>query len=402
MADHARYEELTALGAGGLLTADEYSELHEHLAGCAECQRDAKGLREMVRSGLPLLPQFSEQVKKTNIGPDDGVRDRFLARASSEGLRFSPKLQTPESPARLSFGLRLAFVIPAVCILLLGVFFGPKISNRLISMSQATQEKNRLARENSALSSQLEGRDKVLAAQQKEITDLHAQLGAALKTAENYRRDGQEKGVRLERSTSEAAQLLNEIENRDKQLAASTDEIARINQLRAIDKTSQDAQRTRIKEISDQLRIADATLDMERQLSAAGQDIRQLLVSRQLHVVDVRDTDENGNPSASFARVFLTEGKSLMFFAFDLNASRRSNAQRRFQVWGEELGKKGSVRSLGVLSLDDQNQNRWALEVNNPGLLTGVNAVFVTVSSSANRNSSPRELYAYLGTPQGQ
>lgn len=97
MADHARYEELTALDAGGFLTADEYSELHEHLAGCTECQRDAKGLREMVRLGLPLLPQFSEQVKKTNVGPDDGVRDRFLAQARSEGLRFSPKLQRPEN-----------------------------------------------------------------------------------------------------------------------------------------------------------------------------------------------------------------------------------------------------------------------------------------------------------------
>ena len=85
MADHARYEELTALDAGGFLTADEYSELHEHLAGCAECQRDAKSLCEMVRLGLPLLPQFLEQVKKTNVGPDDGVRDRFLARARSQG-----------------------------------------------------------------------------------------------------------------------------------------------------------------------------------------------------------------------------------------------------------------------------------------------------------------------------
>lgn len=30
-----------------------------------------------------------------------------------------------------------------------------------------------------------------------------------------------------------------------------------------------------------------------------------------------------------------------------------------------------------------QTQNRWALKVDNPGLLTDVNAVFVTGSSSA-------------------
>jgi Carboxypeptidase regulatory-like domain len=39
-------------------------------------------------------------------------------------------------------------------------------------------------------------------------------------------------------------------------------------------------------------------------------------------------------------------------------------------VWGEELGKQGSVRSLGVLTLDDKSQNRSALEVDNPGVLS--------------------------------
>lgn len=69
------------------------------------------------------------------------------------------------------------------------------------------------------------------------------------------------------------------------------------------------------------------SLDMERQLSAAGRDIRELLVARQLHVVDVRDTDADGKPSPAFARVFLTEKKSLMFFAFDLNDAKVTNAR---------------------------------------------------------------------------
>ena len=39
------------------------------------------------------------------------------------------------------------------------------------------------------------------------------------------------------------------------------------------------------------------------------------MAARQLHVIDVRDTDPNGEPANAFGRVFLTEGKSLTFYA---------------------------------------------------------------------------------------
>ena len=53
-------------------------------------------------------------------------------------------------------------------------------------------------------------------------------------------------------------------------------------------------QQARIAELLDKLRIASATLDLERQLAAKGRDTREPMVARQLHVVDVRDTDSNG------------------------------------------------------------------------------------------------------------
>jgi myosin heavy subunit len=267
------------------------------------------------------------------------------------------------------------------------------------SEAPSVQEANRLKQEKEAMAASLAQREQELAARQKEISELRGQLGSALRTAESYRREGEQQGVRLEHSTSQTAQLADELQNREKQLAASTEEIAHINQLRATDKASLEAEQARIKEISDQLRIADATLDMERQLSSEGRDIRALLVARQLHVVDVRDTDANGKPSQAFARVFLTEGKSLMFFAFDLNEANTLSAKARFQVWGEQLGKKGSVRSLGVLSVDDKAQNRWALKVENPGALSEINSVFVTISPQGSSNSGQRLLYAYLGEP---
>jgi hypothetical protein len=400
MNDHSYYEELTALAAAGYLSEQECVELREHLAVCPECRLNTGEFRDLVRLGLPLTrSDFSGFVDKLKARPDAGARERFLARARHEGARFSPIVDKPASAPWLHLGYRAAVGAIMAAVVLFAVFYGSYVYRRGATETRAVQEANHFKSENADLATRLAQRDREVSAQQNQIRDLRSQLGNAIKTAEGYRRDSQQKGVRLDQSTSQTAQLVDELQNRDKQMAAATDEIARINQLRATDRVSLEAQRVRIKAISDQLRIADATLDMERQLSAAGQDIRELLVSRQLHVVDVRDTDANGKPSQAFARVFLTEKKSLMFFAFDLNEAKVINAKARFQVWGEQLGKKGSLRSLGVLSMDDKAQNRWALKLENPGLLNEINSVFVTVSSPGGGSGDQRLLYAYLGEP---
>jgi hypothetical protein len=69
-------------------------------------------------------------------------------------------------------------------------------------------------------------------------------------------------------------------------LAQAKDEADRSNQLRNSDIASLVEQQARITELSDKLRVASATLDMERQLTAEGKDIRELLTARQLHVIE--------------------------------------------------------------------------------------------------------------------
>lgn len=400
MTDHSHYEELAALAAGGHLSKEEYDALQDHLATCEECTQIAQEFRQFVKSGLPILEsQPSGMWERINSRPEPGARARFLARARTEGVRFSAKISQPtyQTRSRLVYGTATLGVIAAT--LLIAVFYGHSALRKSSSGTQSDQQALLLKQEKDALTTRLLQQEQELAQQQSEIGKLRGQLGLALRGAEDLRRESESKGVRLEQSSSQTAQLLDELENSNKQLAASSAEIARINQLLVTDTSSLDAQQKRIREISDQLRIADATLAMERQFTSAGKDIRELLVARQLHVVDIRDTDANGKQSQAFARVFVTEGKSLMFFAFDLNDPRAINAKARFQVWGEQLGRKGSVRSLGVLAMDDKAQNRWALKVENPSLLSDVNSVFVTVASADRTASGPRLLYAYLGAP---
>ncbi len=140
------------------------------------------------------------------------------------------------------------------------------------------------------------------------------------------------------------------------------------------------AARAHINELSEQLKTATTNVDMERQLATAGKDVRDLMGARQLHVVDVRDTDPNGSRKA-FGRVFLTEGKSLIFYAFDLTDARKINAKQTFQVWGQQEGKATSLRSLGFLYVDDKTQRRWALKTDDPAAVKEIDSVFVTVDS---------------------
>jgi hypothetical protein len=79
---------------------------------------------------------------------------------------------------------------------------------------------------------------------------------------------------------------------------------------------------------------------------AAGKDIPELLAARQLHVIDVCDTDPDGNRSKAFGRVFLTEGKSLTFYAFDLDADKVATVE----VWFQSVGSAANRKELGAQS----------------------------------------------------
>jgi hypothetical protein len=400
MSDHEDFQELAALAAGGLLSVQELTKLREHTQNCPECLKVEQEFNEVVRSGLPLtLGPIHLFVDRMTVPTGDGMRMRFLEAAKREGVAFSPELQKPiaHRPKRLIAALAMASA--AAVVLLLGLY--GKALYRRTFLPQGTVESAQqieiLREQNASLNETLSQLNQTFAAQQREIQNLRAELGTATKTAESLRHGSEQ----TQASSSQIVQFPAELANRDKQLEQAQSEIGRINKLRADDEASLTAQQVRIAELSDQLRIASATLDLERQLTAAGKDIRELLVARQLHVIDVRDTDANGKPSKAFGRIFVTEGKSLTFYAFDLSEDRAIDAKHRFEVWGSQQAKGSPAHNLGFLYVDDKSQRRWALKVNDPELVKEVDSVFVTVEPAAGapKPSGQTLLYAYLGQP---
>jgi len=140
-------------------------------------------------------------------------------------------------------------------------------------------------------------------------------------------------------------------------------------------------------------------LDRERQLLASGRDIRDIIGARNLHIIDVYDTDPEGRTKASFARAFYTEGKSLIFYAYDLPAKRTEEGKFVYSAWGEKNGDNKKVRNLGILLNDDKGQKRWVLNFSDPKVLTEIDSVFITLERVGKDGDGPsgrRLLTAYL------
>src|SRR5580658_6838106 len=386
MTDHAHFEELAALEAGGFLSDAELSELHEHTKGCPDCLKVEHEFLELARTVLPLtVSPVREFADKLKTRPDDGIRSRFLRRARLEGVVFSPDLAGSTWHPRRRVGFFLAAATSVATVLLALVFAGIYLRPSSQVSSQARQQVEQLKRENAALTASLSQLNQSLSEEQREVQNLHAELRDAASSNESLRRNGEQARGDAEKSSSQTAQLLDETRNQEKLLAEAKDEAARINQLRVSDEASLAEQLNRITELSNRLRIASATLDMERQLAAA--------------VIDVHDTDPNGNSSQAFGRVFLTEGKSLTFYAFDLNEDAVAAAKHTYQVWAVPEASKNASHSLGFLRVDAKAQGRWVLKVENPELVKQISSVFVTVEPAAGgkQPSGQKMLYAYLG-----
>lgn len=56
--------------------------------------------------------------------------------------------------------------------------------------------------------------------------------------------------------------------------------------------------------------------------------------ARDLYIAEVHDVAGTGKTDKTYGRVFYTKGKSLMFYAYDLDSQPGLRNVNTFQVWG--------------------------------------------------------------------
>jgi len=158
---------------------------------------------------------------------------------------------------------------------------------------------------------------------------------------------------------------------------------------------------SRIDELTAINRDQDRRLRDDEQYLASDRDIRDLMGARKLYIADVFDVDSGSRTKRPSGRIFYTQGKSLIFYAFDLDRQSGVKNASTFQVWGQkETAQEEHARpmSLGMLYMDSESNRRWVMRFDDPKQLAEIDAVFVTVEprGGSQKPSGKPFLYALL------
>lgn len=411
MQNHEYFRELSALAAIGQLSSEEDRELTQHLIGCESCQEASAGYAHVVQHQLPQADPVRWRLKSLvpKASPDTDVRDRFLARARAEGAEFTAEVEEACRPKRKSKlwekghwqTVLATAAVTAIVVMGLVAFWSQQRKATVVATNGEVQG----AREQHALQTRIATLEEAVQASSAKLAEAERTAltdRESLAKIQNQLAEAQEEARKLEadlqKSRSEYAELASADQQKDALVANLRVQNEKEHKENAANLTAVVIQEARIRELNDAIEQQASNFERERQLMTASTDVRQLMGARNLHIMDVHDTDGAGKSAKAFGRVFYAEGQSLIFYAFDLPSGKLTPAKYTFQVWGRKESVSHSVRNLGTFAIDDHEQRRWVLKVNDPKLLKGIDSVFVTaeVVGDTGEPRGKKLLYAYI------
>jgi len=413
MSNHEYFQELSALSAIGQLSSQEDRELAEHLRECASCTDVHLEYARVIQQQLPQADVIRWRMKSAFPAPvlDEEARPRFLARARADGIEFSPEaersLVSKSSRSWWVLQLRPAMALATAAILAAVVTWtvhGTRLTPPAVTATVDTHS-TELARENDDLRVQLETLQRTIGDETAKMEQLRKENALTLNSqqalqaqAEEARQQKEKLTALLQKTETERIDLANSSQGENATIATLRNQVDSLYREQAEILSSRVLLEAQVRDLNTSLQVKSTDLERERQLMAVSKDVRQLMGARNLHILDVHDVGGGGKAAKAFGRVFYAEGQSLVFYAFDLPSGGLNPAKYTFQAWGAREAGPQAVRNLGTFEVDDHEQSRWVLKVNNPALLAGIDSVFVT-SESLRDSKEPRGrklMYAYI------
>jgi predicted nucleic acid-binding Zn-ribbon protein len=430
MEPHEEFLELCAISTAGELSEQEQRRLTEHLAGCADCRRALKEFEAAVDMGVPfpaaqLSAEHTEQSespqarswKSNRTAPSGmitsvraGISDAGVASDVAEpGFVFAER----DRQTRKQMNWDHVWLSFAACVLLsiaLGIYAYRIGKSRSMGVTQTVPDGNDAqiealerqisdaGRERDGLRSQLAQRDRAVADFKREIQEQSVSLNemkAAQTVLENSMENDQAEKQQVAVEQSELAQKLNSaqasLDKARSDLGAITRERSE-NEVRSADLEGQ------IRDLSGRLRDREQTIGKQEELLSHDRDVRELMGARDLYIAEIYDVARDGVTQKPYGRVFYTKGKSLIFYAYDLDQQASVKNARTFQAWGQHGPDRRQALNLGIFYEDNAAKKRWVLKFDDPKTLDQIDAVFVTVEpngGSAKPSGSPL-LFTYL------
>jgi hypothetical protein len=272
-------------------------------------------------------------------------------------------------------------------------------------------------KEHDRLVAELADRDQTISELKKEITSkrngrekerVHSSGSASLDRAGMLLKNGRSTGItgstsadartaELEKQLADVQRARSDVGARTAALEANARELGQ--QLRDRSETV-GRQQSSLADANRLLQERNKTIANQQDWLAHDRDIRELMGSRNLYIAEVYDVGKTGQTCKPFGRVFYTKGKSLIFYAYDLDQQPSVEKAASFQVWGREGTNQSKTVSLGVFYEDSVANKRWVLKSGDTKSLEHIDAVFVTIepNGGSQKPSGHPLLFANLNT----
>lgn len=430
MGPHEKFLELCAAATAGELSADEQIELNKHLTGCIDCRRALHDYERVAANGIPTLA--------SELAPDNESRDGSWSIGDAEKKLFQkldqehealPAVEVsagkhPKTGQRFTYrpsqirwkemwmpfaAAVLLVVALSVTLYRTGVRRGVDSVRLSLPVSKSPDtaleaQVSDAAYERSQLMAKLADNRNVIEDLKRQLSEQSTSVRTlqAVNATSSHSIPGHQES---ERSVSDSEKA------RDAELAAAQAKLAELQKAldaetaeRAEASSHAEVLQAKVNELTDLMNDRERALDQketevakEKELLEHDRDIRELMGARELYMADVHDVTKAGT-NKTYGRVFYTKGKSLIFYAFDLDAQPGLQNASSFQAWGRRGPDRQEARSLGIFYEDNVGKKRWVLKANDPKSLQDIDAVFVTVEPNGGspHPSGKQLLFAYL------
>ena len=396
MNTHEHYEELCALAASGQASPIEIRDLRAHLETCPTCRSVASDFYQVSAYGLSMVA-----AKRLRPKIPSGMTGRFVARARSEGIEIArePVSELPKKNRTKVVAAAAAVLLIASLLVIRITHSSPWVRNHLWAAVDQTAVTPSQVGLRTAPTSNSSSQPQ-LATTQAEIASMDAMVKAQRRQLESLNNAKDSLSARLTDAEQQNARFQSEGTQREARITQLQSELEQSRADKNARNVAMAVQEAELQELRKKAADQEQLLRQQEEFARSGDDVRQLVVARNLHIIDVHDRDGNGQSQRAFGRIFYTEGKSLIFYAYDLADPRKVDAKVSFYVWGGHLGADKPVRNLGIFHNDDAKDGRWVLTFDDPHVLTQIDSVFVTVESARKPVNVPegrRILFAFLG-----
>jgi hypothetical protein len=424
---HEEFLELCAAATAGELTAEERARLDAHLVGCEDCRKAMSEYQVIAHSGVAALASdlAPKEEPETEGWSSSAAEQRLFKRLDQKDEKPSAGQVDPGPQNEPKQGQRFTYRpseirwrevwMPFAAAVLLALALGITAYRRGVKHGTDIAQTPAQPMKPSAPSLEEQSSDVGY-----ERTQLVAKLGEDSRVIEDLKRQLAEQTVIVSslrtastttpQSPPAAPPVLDA--KRDEQVAVAQaklqelqktidDETARRQEIA----TRATALEAKVGELTEQVRNREQSLGQkeeevtkQQELLDHDRDIRELMGARDLYIVEVHDVAGTGKTNKTYGRVFYTKGKSLIFYAYDLDSEPGLRNASTFQAWGRRGPDKAQALNLGIFYEDNASKKRWVLKAEDPKTLADIDAVFVTVepNGGSHHPSGQQLLFAFL------